>query len=51
MTQQAESVDPYTADDCCFECQHCGSRTRSEERLHECPSCGGVVKNIAVTRE
>lgn len=51
MTQHAQSIDPYTAEDACFECQSCGSRTRSDERLHECPSCGGMLKNIAIPRE
>ena len=51
MTRHAENVDPYTADKSCFECRSCGSRTRTEERLYECPDCGGTVKNIAVTRE
>jgi len=51
MTHNAASIDPYTAEDACFECRHCGSRTRSDERLSACPSCGGPVENIAIPRE
>ncbi len=34
-----------------YECQECGARTWTEERLGTCRECDGVVKNLAVPRE
>jgi rRNA maturation endonuclease Nob1 len=44
--------DPYTMTGTyIYECVACAERVESEDRIGDCPSCGGVVQNIAVPRE
>ncbi|WP_157532948.1 rubrerythrin-like domain-containing protein [Haloferax profundi] len=51
MTVHNSTIDNYRATEGYFECRSCGSRTVSDAHLGSCPSCGGLVRNIAVARE
>ncbi|WP_435065456.1 rubrerythrin-like domain-containing protein [Halobaculum sp. EA56] len=47
----ANDIDPYEASGGLFECVDCGGRTEAESTPGTCQSCGGEVRNIAVSRE
>jgi Zn finger protein HypA/HybF involved in hydrogenase expression len=43
--------DPYTPTESRYECRDCLEHVTSEDRLEECPECGGRMHNVAVPRE
>lgn len=51
MVLHHADIDPHRAQGGYYECQSCGTRTTSEQRLETCHDCGGDVQNIAVPRE
>lgn len=43
--------DPYTPSTYRFECRSCLTVLPTDERLSDCPECGGPLRNVAIPRE
>ncbi|WP_143920340.1 rubrerythrin-like domain-containing protein [Halorhabdus utahensis] len=43
--------DPYTPSTYRLECRSCLTVLRRDDRIGQCPECGGRLRNLAIPRE